>query len=597
MSRIFKPDPVQIQKGRVLEAITQWRKAFESINNRDDLPPSLLRLVELAGRVADPVHHDVVTSLDALVVEFETLVFVEDPDETMRSVEEKTLLLQAALGNLRRGAARAGYEADEADDASLPPGMRLPRAALADKLEALGKALEDVQAGIASIEEAQRNDRNIDMPRFQAPLVANTIERVTIKVDLSLLKLQGKLIDVSGLARLAGETRKLIGTFLTSVSKLALTASSWLRTEAPARLRPVATALGKAAGAMVTKAVTWLRTRTAPKPEPSTPPPDFDPALVRAMILRGETPPARWAPWITELDLAERDERGAIQRSAFADLTPLAGLSALQRLVLWGTQVADITPLAGLSALQSLGLVNTQVADLTPLAGLSALQSLGLVNTQVVDLTPLAGLSALQTLDLEGTQVADLTPLAGLSALQRLELFGTQVADLTPLAGLSALQTLDLEGTQVADLTPLAGLSALQTLDLGGTQVADLTPLAGLSALQTLDLGGTQVADLTPLAGLSALQRLDLTGTQVADLTPLAGLSALQSLGLGRTQVADLTPLAGLSALQRLVLRGTQVADLAPLRGLPELVRVLVSMGRRAALEATLGREGIVEEF
>ena len=33
---------------------------------------------------------------------------------------------------------------------------------------------------------------------------------------------------------------------------------------------------------------------------------------------------------------------------------PLAGLSALQSLNCWGTQVSDLMPLAGLSALQSL---------------------------------------------------------------------------------------------------------------------------------------------------------------------------------------------------------------------------------------------------
>ncbi len=62
-----------------------------------------------------------------------------------------------------------------------------------------------------------------------------------------------------------------------------------------------------------------------------------------------------------------------------------------------------------------------QVADLTPLAGLDALQILDCSNTQVADLTPLAGLDALQILNCSSTQVADLTPLAGLDALQILK--------------------------------------------------------------------------------------------------------------------------------------------------------------------------------
>ena len=115
--------------------------------------------------------------------------------------------------------------------------------------------------------------------------------------------------------------------------------------------------------------------------------------------------------------------------------------------------------------------------------GLSALQTLNVWGTQVSDLAPLAGLSALQTLDVSGTQVSDLAPLAGLvePAAERSGcLRRTQVTDLAPLAGLSALQTLNVSGTQVTDLAPLAGLSALQTLDVSGTQVTDLSALVPL---------------------------------------------------------------------------------------------------------------------
>jgi internalin A len=245
-----------------------------------------------------------------------------------------------------------------------------------------------------------------------------------------------------------------------------------------------------------------------------------------------------------------------------ADLTPLAGLSGLQSLNCFSTQVADLTPLAGLSGLQSLICPFTKVADLTPLAGLSGLQSLICAVTQVADLTPLAGLSGLQSVDCSFTQVADLTPLAGLSGLQSVDCGDTEVADLTPLAGLSGLQSLDCSSTQVADLTPLVGLSGLQSLNCGDTQVADLTPLAGLSGLQSVDCSSTQVADLTPLAGLSGLQSLNCALTQVADLTPLAGLSGLQSLNCGDTQVEDLTPLLDLEKIARLEADHCRLADL-----------------------------------
>ena len=261
----------------------------------------------------------------------------------------------------------------------------------------------------------------------------------------------------------------------------------------------------------------------------------------------------------------ERKVRRWLVDRPLADLTPLAGLSALQTLDLDDAKVSDLTPLAGLSALQTLHVSSMAVSDLTPLAGLSALQTLHVSSTAVSDLTPLAGLSALQTLDLRGTAVSDLTPLAGLSALQTLYVSSTAVSDLTPLAGLSTLQSLYVSYTAVSDLTPLAGLSALQTLDLNDTAVSDLTPLAELSALQSLQVRDSWVSDLTPLAGLSALQKLDVSSTAVSDLTPLAALSALQSLDVGSCQsITSWEPLCGHSSLQKLNVYGSGPSHLIP---------------------------------
>ncbi|MGA2133972.1 MAG: COR domain-containing protein, partial [Bryobacteraceae bacterium] len=274
------------------------------------------------------------------------------------------------------------------------------------------------------------------------------------------------------------------------------------------------------------------------------------------------------------------------------DLEALAGLCALQMLVVAGSRAADLTPLAGLSGLQMLDVSRTPVADLRPLAGLSALQRLNVSQTAVTDLRPLAGLSALQTLDVSHTPVTDLAPLADVSALQTLNLSGSTVADLATLAGLSALRTLYASRVQVTDLSPLAGLSALQTLSVSRTKVTSLAPLAGLSALQMLTASDMPVTDLAPLAGLAALrildvsrtpvdqlpalafralQMLNVSGTQVADLSPLAGLCALWELDLSSTPVIDLRPLASLPALRTLNVSRTQVSDVGPLAGLPVL--------------------------
>ena len=279
-----------------------------------------------------------------------------------------------------------------------------------------------------------------------------------------------------------------------------------------------------------------------PPPEAFVPPDGFL-AEAKAMILRGEAPPATWRPFITALDF--RPENRTRDRSDLSDLRPLAALTALQSLNLRDTRVSDVTPLGALTALQSLTLNDTQVSDVTPLGALTALQSLDLGRTQVSDVTSLGALTALQSLDLGFTQVSDVTPLAALTALQSLNLWGTQVRDVTPLGALTALQSLTLWGTQVSDVTPLGALTALRSLNLGGTKVSDVTPLGVLTSLQSLGLMNTKVSNVTPLGALTSLQSLSLMNTKVSNVTPLAALKALTKLDL-----TGITP-AGVGTLRR----------------------------------------------
>ena|GEM_PF-2202184 len=127
----------------------------------------------------------------------------------------------------------------------------------------------------------------------------------------------------------------------------------------------------------------------------------------------------------------------------------------------------------------------SNMISIVPLAGLSDLQSLYLFGTSVMDISALSGLSGLQILDLSGTSVVDISALSGLSGLKSLNLAGTLVTDISALSGLSGLQILYLSRTSVVDISALSGLSGLQTLTLGGIPVTDLSPLKGLNMLST----------------------------------------------------------------------------------------------------------------
>ena len=182
-------------------------------------------------------------------------------------------------------------------------------------------------------------------------------------------------------------------------------------------------------------------------------------------------------------------------RERISDLGPVATDPAWRnttQLNFNGTPIRDVSPLAGLTSLQYLLLDSTGVSDVSPLAGLTKLRRLELNSTGVSDVIPLAGLTSLQYLLLNSTGVSDVSPLAGLTSLKRLELNSTGVSDVSPLAGLTSLQYLLLDSTGVSDVSPLAGLTKLQVLDLNSTGVSDVSPLAGLTELQISGLDKIQ---------------------------------------------------------------------------------------------------------
>jgi internalin A len=70
-------------------------------------------------------------------------------------------------------------------------------------------------------------------------------------------------------------------------------------------------------------------------------------------------------------------------------MSPLAGLSSLNDLVLGGNQISDISPLANLTSLTRLNLRNNQISDISPLANLTSLTWLYLQDNQISDISPL----------------------------------------------------------------------------------------------------------------------------------------------------------------------------------------------------------------
>lgn len=132
----------------------------------------------------------------------------------------------------------------------------------------------------------------------------------------------------------------------------------------------------------------------------------------------------------------------------------------------------DLSPLVVLDWLRTLSFKNVaEVVDIGPLAGLSSLRSLTLYGTGVRDLSAAAAMESLETLLCQHTPVRDLSPLRRARKLRGLAINGTEVVELGPIADLRYLEELNLGGLVIDDLAPLFGLQRLRKLWLRGARV------------------------------------------------------------------------------------------------------------------------------
>ena len=167
------------------------------------------------------------------------------------------------------------------------------------------------------------------------------------------------------------------------------------------------------------------------------------------------------------------------------------------------------------------------ITDITPLAGLTNLETLILNNFRISDVSPISGLTNLRRLVLNNNQISDISPLYGFAGLWGLELNNNLISDISPIVGIfhpHAFPNLALSYNQISDLSPLAELPRFVRLELNNNQISDLAPLAGMAHLYHLHLNNNQISDVTPLAGLTNLIELHLNNNNISNISPLSEL-------------------------------------------------------------------------
>lgn len=268
----------------------------------------------------------------------------------------------------------------------------------------------------------------------------------------------------------------------------------------------------------------------------------------------------------------------------FGNLNDFAQFRNLKKLTIAGQQLTDISGIANLG-LTELNLTYNHVSDISPLAGMRSLERLVLAQNPVEDLSPLASLVSLQTLDISYTNVADLSPLIGLSDLFMLGIdYCIDLHDIATLKVLPSLNVLIMRGID-ADLSFLSDCPVLENLCLTAISDADLRYVESIQNLQALDLRYCDPERISSLS-LPGLHSLSLVDCTFNSLEMLRGCLSLKDLFVLRLPLTTADLPENLANLHSVTFQGCNgMSDITPLAALPNLENVVLPEASRRSYE------------
>ncbi len=169
-------------------------------------------------------------------------------------------------------------------------------------------------------------------------------------------------------------------------------------------------------------------------------------------------------------------------------------------------RIEDISALKYFKNLKGIDLSYHNIKDLSPLAGLTKLEALQIWGAESIE-----NFSALEHM----THMLDLLICSGR---------GTQLKneDMQYLAGMTNIEMIWFQGAkELTDISVVSNFKKMYRLNVDYTGVSDISPAAGLTTLVEVDLRGSKVSDVSPLKGLANLKKLFLEDCPVKDYSPL----------------------------------------------------------------------------
>jgi len=186
-----------------------------------------------------------------------------------------------------------------------------------------------------------------------------------------------------------------------------------------------------------------------------------------------------WLPESLDIWRRERVRKFFVSRSVESDLPAITNFPNLDEIY--------ISSLDFSQGMTGPHLPQEGLNDLSPLAELRSLKKL-LIDTKTIgDLKSLANLTNLEVLYLRGLDQPDLSPLSGLKNIRQLELIG-DISDVSALTWVDSLEHLTIYSPNLRDISGLSTLANLEGLELASNELQDISPLSSCTSLRFLNL-------------------------------------------------------------------------------------------------------------
>jgi Leucine-rich repeat (LRR) protein len=175
--------------------------------------------------------------------------------------------------------------------------------------------------------------------------------------------------------------------------------------------------------------------------------------------------------------------------------------------------INDISPLAGLTNLNSLVLAGNPTNNYASLSNSAALTNLWLFDGSISDASFATNLPRLTYLNLERNNIINIHSLSALTNLRGLALSQNPISDYTTLAAFTNLSSLRLEGNSLTETNTsfLRNLTRLTFLSLNHNRFADLSSLNGLPRINDLYLRRNRLSNVDTLESLPRLLNVDVS--------------------------------------------------------------------------------------